>query len=110
MPKFPLIGLNFPRKESKHMLLLKCLKQKIIAKPLKFLIQLMAHSTKPGLRTQIRTLSLGTLKRFLKRTLSLRTLKSTLNRTLLLITLKRILSLSVLKMGLSLRTLERTLL
>ena len=109
MSKLPLIALNFPRKESKHLLLLKYLKQKTIAKPLKLLIQLIAYSTKRGLRTLIRTLSLRTFKRTLKRTLSLRTLKSTLKKTLLLSTLKRILSASALKMTLSLRTLKRTL-
>ena len=31
------------RKESKHLLLLKCLKQKIIAKPFKLLMKLMAN-------------------------------------------------------------------
>ena len=96
MPKLPLIALNFPRKESKHLLLLKCLKQKITAKPLKLLIQLMVRSTKRGLRSLTRTLSLTTLKR-------------TLKRTLLLSTRKRILSLSALKMALSLTTLKRTL-
>ena len=43
LSKFLLNALNLPRKESKHLLLLKWLKQKIIAKPLKLSVQLMAH-------------------------------------------------------------------
>ena len=42
--KFPLITLNFPREETKHLLLLRRLKQKINAKPFKLLVQLMAHT------------------------------------------------------------------
>ena len=43
LSKFPVNTLNFPRKESKNLLLLKHLKQKINVKPLKLLVRLMAH-------------------------------------------------------------------
>ena len=60
---FPVIALSFPRKESKHLFLLKCLKQKIIAKH-----QVVAASD--GIRhtrkRELRTLSLKTIKRTLK--------------------------------------------
>ena len=42
--KFPVITLYNPRVKSKHLLLLKCLKQKINAKFLTLLVQLMAHT------------------------------------------------------------------
>ena len=35
---------NYPREETKHPLQLRCLKQKINTKPLKLLVQLMAHT------------------------------------------------------------------
>ena len=43
LSKFPVNTLNFPRKESKNLLLLKYLRQKINVKPLKLLVRLMAH-------------------------------------------------------------------
>ena len=43
LSKFPEHTLNFPRKESKNLLLLKYLKQKINVKPLTLLVRLMAR-------------------------------------------------------------------
>ena len=51
LPKFPVIKLNFQRKESKDQFLLKCLKQKINARPLKLWMQLKAHGI-PETRTE----------------------------------------------------------
>ena len=43
LPKLPVTALNFPRKKSNHLFLLKRLKQKISGKPFKFLMQLMTQ-------------------------------------------------------------------
>ena len=44
LPSIPVIALNVPGKQSKHLLLFKCLRQKINGKPLKFLLQLIPHN------------------------------------------------------------------